>query len=99
MKWGVGAYSRLLQVSALEEGQYPLLSKTAEDSYLYTKDSKSLSKSLIIVYIQHQVGRSVNVQNYLGSTVKNYTIIHNCMHFLSCLHEYYIPVCSSQNIA
>jgi hypothetical protein len=35
----IDAYSRLLQVSALEEGQYPLLSKTAEDSYLYTKDS------------------------------------------------------------
>jgi hypothetical protein len=42
MKCGVGAYSRLLQVSALEEGQYPLLSKTAENSYLYTKDSNSL---------------------------------------------------------
>jgi hypothetical protein len=38
----VGAYSRLLQVSVLEEGQYPLLSETAEYSYLYTKDSKSL---------------------------------------------------------
>jgi hypothetical protein len=37
-------YSRLLQVSALEEGQYPLLSTTVEDtgSSPYTKDSKSL---------------------------------------------------------
>jgi hypothetical protein len=42
MKWGVGAYSRLLQAFALEEGQYTLISKTAEHIYLYTKDSKSL---------------------------------------------------------
>jgi hypothetical protein len=42
MKWDVGAYSRLLQAFALEEGQYTLISKTAENSYLHTKDSKSI---------------------------------------------------------
>jgi hypothetical protein len=42
MKWDVGAYSRLLQAFALEEEQYPLVFMTAEDSSLYTKDSKSL---------------------------------------------------------